>query len=252
LKFLNHYFATKNLIPAIHIFVIYFFLLSQETISVENYPRDSRHRGILELNLYQIYPENRIGNGIYFNKKLLDSHPERMITNIKDINSTKSSVYLYRNKIGDLGLSIIKNKDDGEARFWNVDGEFYQYSNRSSGLQRVFRIFNNKINPLLPNVRTGRGLSISETHAVFYHIIDSQEMSIPNENGQEVKQRYYTFRLHVVNRNLEKIASIFNLSIKDTNYNLKLFWENEFSVSYKLSNGEKNIIDLREHTPKLF
>ena len=77
-------------------------------------------------------------------------------------------------------------------------------------------------------------------------------MSIPNENGQEVKQRYYTFRLHVVNRNLEKIASIFNLSIKDTNYNLKLFWENEFSVSYKLSNGEKNIIDLREHTPKLF
>ena len=39
----------------------------------------------------------------------------------------------------------------------------------------------------------------------------------------------------------DKIESIFNLIIKDTNYNLKLYWENEFSVRYNLNNGGKNI-----------
>jgi len=230
----------------------YFFLLPQSTISSESFPRDNTHRGIIEIAPYEIYPENRIGNGVYLKKELLDSNPDRMITTIVNIKNTKSSVYLYMNKSGNFGLGIIKNKDDGEARFWKVDKDFYQYSNRTTGMQRVFRIFNNKIKPLLPNVRTGRGISSSKTHVVFYHIINSEEMTIPNENGQAIKQRIYTFRLHVVNRNLEKMESIFNLIIKDTNYNLKLFWENEFSVSYKLNSGNKNIVDLRKYVPNLF
>ncbi len=239
-------------IKPICISAVYFFLLTQSIYSVESFPRDITHRGIVDDAPYQIYPENRIGNGIYLEKKLLDSHPERMITNIVDIKNTKSSVYLYRSESGNLGLGIIKNKDDGEARFWKVDENFYQYSNRDSGLQRIFRIFKNKIKPLLPNVRTGRGISSSQSHVVFYHIIDSQEVSIPNENGLAFKQRIYTFRLHVVNKNFEKIGSIFNLIIKDSNYNLKLFWENEFSVSYILNSGKKQIVDLREYVPNLF
>ncbi len=252
MNILKKLFFKKKFILFLPIFGVYLFISRQPIIALETFPRDNNHRGIVEVNSYQIYPENRIGNGIYTNKKLLDSHPERMITNIADIKGTKSSVYLYKNLKGDLGLGIIKNESDGEARFWRVDGEFYQYSNRSTGLQRIFRIFKNKINPLLPNVRTGRGITISQNHAIFYHIINSQEISINNENGQEIKQRSYTFRLHVVNRNLEKIGSIFNLVIKDTNYNLKLSWENQFTVSYKTTNGKNNIVDLRDYVPSLF
>jgi len=252
LKFFITRIINSKLITYFCILLFYFFLLPQPTISVESYPRDLEHRGIIEIAPYHIYPENRIGNGVYLEKKLLDSHPERMITSIVKINNTKSSVYLYENKSGNSGLSIIKNKDDGEARFWKVDKDFYQYSNRTTGLQRVFRIFKKKIKPLLANVKTGRGISSSKTHVVFYHIINSQEMTFPNGNGQEIKKRIYTFRLHVVNRNLEKLGSIFNLIIKDTNYNLKLSWENEFSVSYKLNSGKKQIVNLREYVPNLF
>ena len=231
---------------------VYFCLLPQSSISVESFPRDDTHRGVIEIPPYQIYPENRIGNGVYLEKELLDSHPERMITTIVNINNTKSYVYLYMNNSGNFGLDIIKNKNEGEARLWKVDKDFYQYSNRTTGLQRIFRIFKNKIKPILPNVRTGRGISSSESHIVFYHIINSEEISVLNENGQPINQRVYTFRLHVVNRNIEKIGSIFNLIIKDTNYNLKLFWENEFSVSYKLNSGKKQIVDLRKYVPNLF
>ena len=220
--------------------------------AAENFVRDSNHRGIINLSPYQIYPENRLGNGIYLDKKLLDTHPDRTITNIVAIKSTESSVYLYIDKKGGTGLGIVKNENDGEARFWKVDPEFYQYNNRSTGLQRIFRIFSNKIKPLLSNVRTGSGITTSTTHAVFYHIIDSKEVVISNENGEEVTQRNYTFRLHVVNRKLENIESILNLFIKDTNYNLKLTWENDHSISYKLSNGDKKTVDLKKYVPNLF
>jgi len=43
-----------------------------------------------------------------------------------------------------------------------------------------------------------------------------------------------------------------NLIIKDTSYNLKLSWENESTVSYILSNGKKQIVDLKEYVPSLF
>ena len=46
--------------------------------------------------------------------------------------------------------------------------------------------------------------------------------------------------------------SIDNLLIQDENYRLKLVWEDENSVSYKLSNGEKYTVNLLKYVPELF
>ena len=220
--------------------------------AVEIFSRDSEHRGVIELAPYQIYPENRVGNGIYLEKKLLDSHPQRVILNIVNIKDTDNHVYLYRELNGILGLDIVKNNTGEDVRFWMVDPEFYQYSNRTSGTRRVFRIFEKKIIPLLPNLRTGSGLTASKNHAIFYHISNSKNVTRVNQNGQEITNRVYTFRLHIIKRELENTVSIYDLPIKDANYLLKLIWENEYSVSYKLSNGKKHIIDLRKYAPSLF
>jgi len=220
--------------------------------AVESYSRDSRHRGVVELAPYQIYPENRMGNGIYLNKKLLASHPQRVIINIVSIKDTDSHVYLFRGKNGVLGLNIVKGETDGDARFWQVDQEFYQYSNNTTGIKRIFRIYRNDVHPVLPFLRTGSGVSTSATHAVFYHVVNSKEIKYIDAGGQEVTGRIYTFRLHVINRKIEGFKSIFNLQIQDVSYSLKLVWENDHSVSYILANGKKHIVDLRKHVPELF
>ena len=165
------------------------------TGAVEIFLRDPDHRGMIEFAPFQIYPENRIGNGIYLEKKLLDSHSQRIILNIVNINDTDNHVYLYRGLNGVLGLDIVKNNTGEDVRFWQVSSEFYQYSNRTSGTRRVFRIFENKIIPLLPNLRTGTGVATSRTHAVFYHISNSKNVTRVNQNGQETTNRVYTFRL---------------------------------------------------------
>ena len=232
--------------------VITLLTSANTTGAVEIFLRDPDHRGVIEFDQFQIYPENRVGNGIYLEKKLLDSHPQRVIINIVNIKGTDNHVYLFRGSNGVLGLDIVKNVTGEDVRFWRVDPEFYQYSNRTSGTRRVFRIFEDKIIPLLPNLRTGSGVTVSKTHAVFYHISNSKNVTKVNQNGQETTNRVYTFRLHVIKRNLDSAVSLYNLPIKDANYLLKLVWENEHSVSYKLSNGKKHIIDLRKYAPSLF
>ena len=226
--------------------------LPQGVKAVETFSRDSEHRGIVDIAPYQIYPENRIGNGIYLDKKLLDSHPQRVILNITSIKNIKSYVYLFRAQNGVLGLDIVKNEADGDARFWKVDPEFYQYTNSSFGIQRVFRIYQEKIVPLLTNIRTGSGVVTSANHAILYHITDSKDITRTTSSGQEITQRVYNFRLHLINRNFKKIQSLFNLQVQDVSYRLKLKWVNEYSVSYKLSNGKEETVDLRKHAPTLF
>ena len=226
--------------------------LPQVVKAVKTFSRDSEHRGILDLRPYQIYPENRIGNGIYLDKKLLDTHPQRAILNITSIKNTKSHIYLFRDQNGVLGLGIVKNEADGDARFWKVDPEFYQYTNSSFGIQRVFRIYQEKIVPLLTNIRTGSGVVTSANHAILYHITDSKDITRTTSSGQEITQRVYNFRLHLINRNFKKIQSLFNLQVQDVSYRLKLKWVNEYSVSYKLSNGKEETVDLRKHAPTYF
>ena len=225
---------------------------TNSTGAVEIFLRDPNHRGVIEFTPFQIYPENRVGNGIYLEKKLLDSHSQRVILNIVNIKDTDNHVYLYRGSNALLGLDIVKNDTGEDVRFWQVDPEFYQYSNRTSGTRRIFRIFKNKIIPLLPNLRTGSGVTTSKTHAVFYHISSSKDVKSINQNGQETTNRVYTFRLHVIKRDLVDTVSLYDLQIKDANYLLKIFWKNEHSVSYKLSNGKTHIIDLRKYAPSLF
>ncbi|MDP6888200.1 MAG: hypothetical protein QGG68_08555, partial [SAR324 cluster bacterium] len=65
-------------------------LLPYGVSAVDIFPRDLEHKGIIDIGPYQIYPENRMGNGIYYEKKLLDSHPQRVILNITSIKDTKS------------------------------------------------------------------------------------------------------------------------------------------------------------------
>jgi len=220
--------------------------------AVESFLRDSTHRGVIDLSPYQIFPENRMGNGIYLEKKLLDSHSQRVILKIVNIKNTESHVYLFRDQNGVLGLNIVKAEADRDARFWRIDPEFYQYSNNTTGLKRIFRIFNNNIQPILPYLRTGGGVTTSPTHAIFYHISDSKDVIRLNSGGQEIKTRLYTFKLHVINRNLIVSKHIVNLPIQDVNYRLNLVWEDKSTVSYKLSNGQKHTVDLLKYVPELF
>ena len=74
--------------------VITLLTSANTTGAVEIFLRDPDHRGVIEFTPFQSYPENRDGNGIYLEKKLLDSHPQRVILNIVNINDT-DTMYIF-------------------------------------------------------------------------------------------------------------------------------------------------------------
>ena len=67
-----------------------------------------------------------------------------------------------------------------------------------------------------------------------------------------VVDRSQCFKTIETNRKFENIESLINLKIQDVSHRLKLKWVSEYSVSYKLSNGENQTVDLRKYAPGLF
>ena len=230
--------------------VITLLTSANTTGAVEIFLRDPDHRGVIEFTPFQIYPENRVGNGIYLEKKLLDSHPQRVILNIVNIKDTDNHVYLYRGLNGVLGLDIVKNDTGEDVRFWKVDPEFYQYSNRTSGTRRVFRIFEDKIIPLLPNLRTGTGVAASQTHAVFYHITESSNSSDNLTNSNPGWN--YKFRLHLTRLGQSQLVSLYQINIVDQSLKLKLSWKNEFELIHRKKDGSEEIYNLQKISPQMF
>jgi hypothetical protein len=115
--------------------------------AVESYLRDSTHRGVIDLSPYQIFPENRIGNGIYLEKRLLDSHSQRVILKIVNIKSTESHVYLFRDQNGALGLNIVKAEQIETHVFGRLTRNFTSIQTTLPDLKEFLEYFRMIFNP---------------------------------------------------------------------------------------------------------
>ena len=132
----------------------------------------------------------------------------------------------------------------------NKNNEFL--NNNLDNIKKIVKIFSSS--PWTTQKEIMNKLKINRENLINLNLFISNSKNITrvNQNGQETTNRVYTFRVHVINRDIEDVVSLYELPIKDANYLLKLYWENEHSVSYKLSNGKKHNIDLRKYAPKLF
>ena len=141
--------------------------------AIEIQPRDEKHLGVVTEGDFIIYPQNRLGNGLYRDKILLISQTDQRIIGSQPIKGTKSVVYLYQDHNDEFGLGLINGENEGIGRLKKVGAEFYEFSNNEIGYQRIFRILKGRVIPVLDNLRTATGVTLSETHAVFYHITES-------------------------------------------------------------------------------
>lgn len=72
---------------------------------------------------------------------------------------------------------------------------------------------------------------------------------IKNENEN---YRVYEFRLHILVRSSNRIYTLKNISIIDRYPHLQLAWKNSSLLSYKTSNSDKKLVDIKEVLPQLF
>jgi len=215
--------------------------------AIKSFNRDAAHRGAQAVGEFHIFPEQRQGNVLYFKQKLITSDPEQTIldayTTAPDI---KSIVYLNRNAQGKLEPQYIDQSKAQKVKLLHIDQEFYRILDRATGRSKVFRIYKNRFNRILPNYKSTKGVVVSASNAALYHIRSSKPL--PDFEGRP--QREYLFHIHVVSRKGTKVRSFTDLGIQSTSAQLKLFWETDTILGYTTFNGETRYINTEEVTPK--
>lgn len=220
--------------------------------AVKFHNRDANHRGLVESGIFQIYPENQEGNGLYLNGLLIISKIDRTLISAKNIKNTSSTVYLYSDFNQELALGLADGPEDGKGRLRRVDAEFYEYTNYDLGIQRVFRLLNGRIYPVYENLRTAAGVTVSNTHAIFYHITESGKVEDALENGSVKSRWYFKFRLHLAKRGQPGVANLPGIRIENDSARLRLFWQNDHILGWRKNSGEIQFYDLRVYAPEMF
>ena len=234
------------------IFLLLLFLPGICIKATEIHNRDENHRGLLHKNGFSYFPENRLGNGLYREGKLLVSKTGNLIFDAIEIRNTNSVVFLYSDPNKNLHLGLVNGEGDGNGRFKQIDAEFYEYTNNDIGYQRIFRLLKGKIVPVLENLRTGTGVTLSKTHAVFYHIAESGTTIIKTESGDETKAWIFKFRLHLTKRGHNSVITFYGLPIEDQMPTINLFWKDENILVVQKSNGKQLLFNLRNLAPQMF
>ena len=76
-KTFPHFWGIKTFLK--WILLIHLGLLSTLTHAVEIQPRDSLHSGVVKEGDFTIFPQNRLGNGLYRNGTLMASEADQQI-----------------------------------------------------------------------------------------------------------------------------------------------------------------------------
>ncbi|MBF0277901.1 MAG: hypothetical protein HQM13_08925 [SAR324 cluster bacterium] len=242
-------------------FLCFIFIFPIKVTAVDTFPLDQDHRGLINLlennntgsqyckycsGTYQIFPENRMGNGLYFQKKLLVTFPNRVILDLYEIPDAESLVYLYEEDDQNLAIGLHDFSGEDRSKIKRVDDEFYEVWAFSIGIRSIFRIYQNRLERVASHLRTVTGVTPSRSHVAYYHIAKSE---IIEEDGKEV--RIYEFSIHILKRSAA-LPRRLNVKVQDKRSILKLSWVNENTLRYQLSDGTFRDIDAAALLPDYF
>lgn len=226
----------KLLVLILAAFLVHLPLTAAE--AQESTAQASPAGGILKLSEdFSVFPENKLGNSIYYNGKKLISRDDLTMIGI-----TKAPEGFIYHGLDETGNSVLGYTGNPDAKFIPLQGGFYQLITSTDTKRKLYWINGDgEIEDLLPRRNTGTGLVFNGVDkAAFYHI--SKGETIETESGRERYQ--YTFRIHVADRSTYRVRHL-PISVKDFTFRLRLEWMDENTIKYTLSNGQVETVAIR-------
>ena len=223
------------------ILLLIVFFLNSSLYATEREPENENvpsANGIVRLNEhFTIFPDNKLGNSIYVDKKKLISRDDLTLVDI--IEAPEGFIY---HGLDESGNSLLGYKGHPDVKFISMQGGFYQLLTDKNTKKKIYWINGDrKIEDLLPKRNTGTGLVFNGLDkAVFYHIAKGE--TVETEEGRERYQ--YTFRLHVADTKSYRIRHL-PISVKDYYMKLRLEWMDESTIKYTLGNGQVETVAIR-------
>jgi len=195
------------------------------------------HKGIVPAGIYQIFPENRPGNGVYLDGTLLLTAPGQTLLSAAQLAPGGRFVYLARGADGKPVVGVNVLQGDTQPRLSEpVKGYPYVVSGfEGQGYKKFYRVTESAVTDLLPTSRTADGLSVGPQGVVFFHV-GATATSVAAAPGEAVPAGKYGIRLHWLNPQTGSVKHL-GRSILNGLPTLKLAWLDDGRIQYTLSDG---------------
>ena len=217
--------------------------MASTAMAGREFPSDSDHKGIIKFDAYEVFPENREGNAVYQDQKIILSEPGKTITHVLPLPEEGRFLYVTRDETGKMNLGVKLKDTDLKPRITEFGHNvfFVVMVMNEVVYKKVYRVVqNNTVQDLLPSSKTADGVTAGKVGVLFYHVA-----SINREGSTGSGTTDFNLRLHLVLFEEERLRHL-DYPIINTLPSLKLDWEDETSASYTLADGRQETLSIAQ------
>jgi hypothetical protein len=198
------------------------------------------NRGVITIGSYQVFPENRPGNGVYNESVLVLSLPGQTIHDIINLPPRNKFIYLARQ--GESRTVAVKNgPNDPPPRVTEVTPGYYFVVTvlDTVAYKKLLLVAGGTLVDMLPLSKTADGVTPGQKGIVFFHIGKADQ----RPDGRSV----YSIGVHFVSFEDGKVRHL-GEAVENGLPSVSFKWINESAFQVKLSDGSTqtlNIADLK-------
>lgn len=212
--------------------------------ALEELPANQEHRGVVMVDLYQIFPENRLDNAVYYDNRLVLSVANQTISHISPLPKEGRFVYLAKDAQGKSQVRVYVQHQDRQARVETIapghhfvvvvlDGVVYK---------KLYRVVEgNRLVDLLPQSKTADGAQAGEPGVVFYHV----STVVEREGVGDETYKEFGIRLHLSAFDSERLLDL-DFPIFNALPELKIEWVGPNQIMYTLADGRQELISISQ------
>jgi hypothetical protein len=192
---------------------------------------------------FTLFPENRAGNAVYLNNRLVISLPGRLLTYVLPLPQGGRFVYLSRDEGGQTQLGVYLPPSDPAPRVTEVKEGFYHAVMSIAGVvyKKFYRVVDNAtIVDLLPGSKTADGLVGGGPGIVFYHVA-----SMSNLPGNGPTRQQFGMVVHLMLYEEDTPRNL-NFIINNALPRLKLQWLDNTRIQYRLTDGTTDVLSISQ------
>ncbi len=191
---------------------------------------------------FAIFPEGRIANALYEQNAILQQDESAVVWDALLLEEPETVLVLNADDTGQFRAQVLRDKED-KWRLQDTGHGVFEVRDRFTGNRQLFREYQQRLQPLMPDYRSVRDPQSTATHTVFYHIRESSRRRGGGRN--------YTFQVHLLRHSDPEFLRL-ELYPEDTVALLQVAWVDDTRIRIRFSNGRSQTYDLRDYAPQLF
>lgn len=210
--------------------------------AAEQFPSSPTHKGITKFAPYEVFPENRPGNAVYLDNRLIFDQPDLTIVDVVPLPVDGRFVYYALDAQGQGRVGVFTQTGDSKPRITKVTPDFYHVVVVLNGVvyKKLYRVVGSDLQDLLPASKTVDGATAGPGGVVFYHVATAINTT---EDGQS--KRGFGLKLHLAPYGNGHVRSL-SFLITNDQPSLALTWPDDTHVQVGLTDGRTQVFSLSQ------